>query len=375
MSKTKEQPETGRSPRKEPGKPVSLRFLAEYLGLSRATVSLVLNDSPVAQTLSAATRERVLKAAKEFNYRANYFARYLNKKQSFLIGIIAPDLGEGYDSAVLTGIERQLIESGYLYLVASHHWDPSLIRQRMDFLVERGAEGIILINTEIDSEAAVPVISIGSHHQPAKVARISIDNSSGVEAALSHLCQLGHKRIAFLKGHEGSSDTNLRWEGVLRAMKQLQLKVDPQLVIQLERINDGLSPIEEGYVSAKKLLERAIPFSALFAFNDMSAIGAMNAFRDAGYRIPQDISVVGFDDVQAASAVYPPLTTIRQPLREIGMLAAKEILSLIQNANRDEVPELRLLEPKLILRQSTCPLLPEGDRNRQVPPSRGRHKE
>lgn len=341
----------GKTP--EPGRPVSLRFLAEHLGLSRATVSLVLNDSPVAQTLSPKTRERVLQAAKEFNYRANYFARYLNKKQSFLIGIVTPDLGDGYDSAVLSGIEKHLIESDYLYLVASHHWDPEIIRQRMEFLLERGAEGLILLNTATDFTPSAPVVSIGSHLQPENFTTISIDNNHGVRQAIEHLAELGHKKIAFLKGHEGSSDTILRWESVVRICKERNISIDPQLVIQLERINDGLSPFEEGYRCGKKLLEAAKPFTALFAFNDMSAIGTMNAFREAGLSIPEDISVVGFDDIQTASAVFPQLTTIQQPLREIGITAGREILSLVREPQKQ--PSKIKKEPKLIIRQSTCP--------------------
>ena len=130
-----------------PSKPVSLRDLAAYLGLSRTTVSLVLNNSPVAQALTPETRERVLKAAAELHYKANYFARMLNNKRSQMVGVLSPDFGEGYDSQILTAIERVLINRNYLYFVSSHHWDKALIQQRLQVFAERGAEGLILINT------------------------------------------------------------------------------------------------------------------------------------------------------------------------------------------------------------------------------------
>jgi DNA-binding LacI/PurR family transcriptional regulator len=175
-------------------------------------------------------------------------------------------------------------------------------------------------------------------------------------AALEHLVKLGHRRIAFFKGHRGSADTVHRWKGVLRAAANLGIEVRPELTVQLqqEAPHPGPSVPEEGYESAKKLLETAERFTALFAFNDISAIGAVRAFRDAGLRVPEDVSVVGFDDIQAAAYLTPRLTTVRQPLRQMGEMAAKQLLMRISNEN-GKAPQLISLAPELVVRESTGP--------------------
>jgi len=335
-------------------KPVSLKTLAEHLGLSRATISLVLNDSPVAKEFSQATRERILQAAREFNYKPNYFARYLNNKRSFLVGIMVPDIGEGYDAAVLSGVERQLLHDQYFYFIAGHQWRRDLIEETARLFVQRGAEGVIFVNTPVSESAGVPCVNIGGRTKLEGMTNILIDNYHGVRLGLEHLVELGHKKLAFFKGHPGSADTEERWEGIRRAAAELGVEIDPELVVQLNKneLPEPMSAQDEGYFFASKLLARKRDFTALFAFNDMSAIGAIGAFRDAGYRLPEDISVVGFDDVQAAAFVYPQLTTIRQPLRHMGELAAKTLLRRIQTGDME--PEEIVVEPELVVRKSSA---------------------
>lgn len=355
MSKSKRSPTRLARPITPSDKPIGLRDLAAHLGLSRSTVSLVLNNSPVAQGLKAETRERVLKAAAELNYKANYFARVLNKKRSHMIGILSPDLTEGYDSELLTAMEGLLIERNYVYFISSHHWNRDLVHQLLQIFAERGAEGVILINTPVDAPPNIPLVSIGSLAHEFPVTRIVIDNAVGVHKALDYLYSLGHREIAFFKGHAGSSDTEARWAAYQEGCRKLGLPVDERLIVQLERIRDGLDPISEGYQAAGKLLKSGQPFTALMAFNDMSAVGAIHALRDAGKRVPEDVSVVGFDDVQAATIVQPPLTTIRQPLERMGVLATTEMLARIEDPLH-AVTEF-LIEPELVVRKScaACP--------------------
>lgn len=336
-----------------PGKPVSLRDLAAYLGLSRSTVSLVLNNSPVAQGLTAETRERVRKAAAEFHYKANYFARMLNNKRSQMVGILSPDLAQGYDSEILNGIERLLVDRGYLYFVSSHQWSQELIQQRLKVFAERGAEGVILINTQVVEAPDLPLVSIGSLENDFPLTRITVDNAHGIQLALEHLHDLGHRKIAFLKGHEESSDTNARWAACVATAHHLRLRIHKEHVVQLERVDNGLNPIREGYFAAEALLRAQRPFTALLAFNDLSAIGAIHAFQNAGKRVPEEISVVGFDDIQAAIIVQPTLTTVRQPLTRMGMLAASEMLASIEDANLE--PRRISIEPELVIRRSSAP--------------------
>jgi LacI family transcriptional regulator len=207
--------------------------LAAYLGLSRTTVSLVLNDSPVAQGLTPETRERVLKAAAELNYKANYFARMLNNKRSQMVGILSPDFGEGYDASILTAIERVLIDRNYLYLVSSHHWDKALIAQRLQVFAERGAEGLILINTPTETAPDLPLVSIGGLEDDIPMTRITMDNAHGIRLALEHLHVLGHRKIAFLKGHSQSSDTELRWAACEETAKALNLHIYKENVVSV----------------------------------------------------------------------------------------------------------------------------------------------
>ena len=329
--------------------------MAAYLGLSRSTVSLVLNDSPVARGLRPETRERVLKAAAELGYKANYFARMLNNKRSQLIGILSPDLGEGYNASILTAIERLLIDRNYLYFVSSHHWDKDLIRQRLQVFEERGVEGLILINTPTETAPTLPLVCIGNPEDEYPLTRIALDNAQGIRLALEHLYALGHRRIAFLKGHIYSSDTQLRWAACEETARRLGLRIYKEHVVQLERIDDGLNPIREGHVAGEQLLKAKRSFTALLAFNDLSAIGAMNAFRDAGKQVPEEISVVGFDDISAATLVRPSLTTVRQPLTQMGVMAATELLAQIEDSRRE--PRRISVKPELVIRQSSaiCP--------------------
>jgi LacI family transcriptional regulator len=335
-------------------KPVSLKFLAEHLGLSQTTVSLVLNKSARANSIPQHTRERVLEAARTFNYKPNFFARYLMNKRSFTVAVIVPEISEGYGASILAAIERRLAREGYFHFVATHAWSAELIQETPRLLLQRGAEGFILVNMPLEHSLDVPVVNIGGRKKLTGVTNILLDNRLAGRLALEHLVKLGHKKIAFFKGHPGSADTEDRWRGIHEAAASLGVEIDPKLTVQLKRHSFPPPPPipEEGYMYAQKLLARKKDFTALFAFNDISAIGAMGAFRDAGLRVPEDISIVGFDDIQAAAFLYPPLTTIRQPLERMGDLAAKTLLGRIRETSSSE-PEEVFVTPELVVRGST----------------------
>lgn len=339
-----------------PLKPVSLKTLAEYLKLSPATVSVVVNDSPAAKAIPKHTKDRVLQAARKLHYRPNFFARSLSLKRGFMVGVLAPEISEGYAALIMRGIEDQLLKEGYFYFVASHRGKPDLIQEYPRMLIDRAVEGVILLNTPGVQALPVPVVAISGHHRTPGVTNITVDNKKATFAALEHLVALGHRRIAFFKGHRGSQDTEHRWRGVLQAAAQLGIEVRAELTIQLQRDskNPGPSVPEEGYVTARELLASGEQFTALFAFNDISAIGAVRAFRDAGLRVPEDVSVVGFDDIQAAAYLTPRLTTVRQPLRQMGEMAAQQLLERISNG-KAKGPRLITIAPELIVRESTGP--------------------
>ena len=337
-------------------KAVSLRTLAEYLKLSPATVSVVINDSPAAKAIPKHTKDRVLQAARKLQYRPNFFARSLSLKRGFMVGVLVPEISEGYAASIMRGIEDHLLSEGYFYFVASHRGKPDLIQEYPRMLIDRAVEGLILLNTPGVHTLPVPVVAISGHHRVRGVTNIAVDNKKATFAALEHLFKLGHRRIAFFKGHRGSSDTAYRWRGVLQAAATLGIEMRSELTIQLQHDmrNPAPSVPEEGYVTAQELMATGEPFTALFAFNDISAIGAVRAFRDAGLRVPEDVSVVGFDDIQAAAYLTPRLTTVRQPLRQMGEMAARQLLMRISNG-KEKAPYLISLAPELVVRESTGP--------------------
>lgn len=334
-------------------KKITLKELAEHLGLSRTTVSVVLNDSPLARTIAVKTRERIIKAAKELRYKPNYFARYLNERRSYLIGVLSPDLAEGYDAGVLSGIEEYLLHSEYSFFVASHQWSEERVKRTSQLFMERGVEGVILINTEHGSDIDLPMVRIGGRGAHGPCSRVSIDNEIGVREAINHLYELGHRRLAVVKGHKDSADTETRWRAVLHSAKALGLEIKPRLVAQLERLgSQQQSGIVEGERCAKALLSSGERFTAVVAFNDVSAMGVMKKLRECGKSIPVDVSVIGFDDVPAAQMTWPALTTLRQPLRQMGETAAKV---LIQSITEVEPNYQRIvLKPELVVRESTA---------------------
>jgi LacI family transcriptional regulator, galactose operon repressor len=346
---------TGSEP---PRKPVTLKFLAERLGLSPATVSLVVNDAPAAESIPDKTKERVRAAAREFGYRPNLLARSLRSKRSFSIGVLLPEISEGYAASVLGGVDEHLTPAGYFFLVAAHRNKPELLQEYVGLLMDRGVEGFVLVNTPIEQPLPLPTVVVSGHRKLEGVTNVTLDHDLAAKVALSHLAELGHTRIAFFKGHKKSSDTEDRWRSIQRAARALRIEVLSDLTLQLEGDSWGgtFTPEEgykEGYVFGSRLLARRVPFTGLFAFNDLSAIGAMRAFREAGLHVPQDISVIGFDDIQSAAFQNPSLTTVRQPLREMGEIAA---LTLLRRLHRDEtLADTVTVEPQLMVRESTAP--------------------
>ncbi|MBI3653294.1 MAG: LacI family DNA-binding transcriptional regulator [Acidobacteria bacterium] len=331
--------------------PVSLKQLAAHLGLSPSTLSLVLNASPVADTIPQETKDRIFAAAKGFNYRPNYLARSLRLQRSHTIGVLVPEVSGGYTAEVMNGIEEHLLQKGYFYIVACHRHKAELLEDYPQLFMARRVDGIIGIDTPSCQSLDLPVVSVSGHQDVKGVTNIILDHKKSARLALEYLIQLGHRQIAVIKGQVFSSDTQVRWDAIKEVARKLKAPIDAKLVSQLE--GDSPSP-EIGYVAAKKLLQTGKPFTALFAFNDISAIGAIRAFQEAGFGVPEDLSVIGFDDIASAAFHNPPLTTIRQPLREMGKLAAKALLERIEKGSSAPYTELITTAPELIIRQSTA---------------------
>ncbi len=338
-----------------PRAPVNLKWLADHLGLSPATISVVINRSPVAETIPERTRERILAAAARYRYAASPLALALQKRRSFTIGVLVPEISEGYAAMVMAGVEDYLLQAGYLYFVASHRHRPDLIDEYPKLFLRRSVEGLIAVDTPTPHALPVPVVSISGHGRTKGVTNIVLDHQRAAEIALRHLAELGHRRVALIKGQAFSSDTRIRSEAICRAAKRFGMPVDARLTVQLE--GDSPSP-EPGVVATRRLIATGEPFTALFAFNDVSAIGAIHALREAGRRVPEDVSVVGFDDIRGAAFHTPALTTIRQPLRRMGELAAETVVRRITSPTRAPYAKLVSVEPELVVRDSSAQASP-----------------
>lgn len=337
--------------RKE-ARPVSLKELAAHLDLSPTTLSLVLNGAAGAEAIPWETKDRIFTAAKEFNYRPNFIARSLRAQRSYTLGVLVPELSDGYSAMVLSGIEEQLLREGYFYFVASHRHRPELLERYPRMFQDRSIEGLIAVDTPLAHAERWPVVSISGHEDLPGVTRIVLDHGLAAELAVDHLLALGHRRIAIIKGQDFSSDTEVRWRTMSRTARERGVPIHRALQVQLD--GDSPSP-ETGYQAAQKLLAGGEPFTALIAFNDISAIGAIRALRESGRRVPEDVSVIGFDDVHAAAFHNPALTTIRQPLFEMGRLGAEQLLSRIAEGPEAASPSRITVEPSLVIRQSTGP--------------------
>ncbi len=312
---------------------------------------MVINNSPAAASIPQRTKDRILSAARRLNLRPNFMARSLRKQRSLTIGVVVPEVSEGYAALVMSGIEDHLLQEGYFYFVASHRHKSDLIDEYPKLLLERSVEGIIAVDTPCDQILHVPVVAVSGHRDVEGVTNIVLNHQRAATLALEHLFQLGHLRVAFIKGQAFSSDTEVRWSAICEAAGHLELTINPRLTGQL--VGDSSSP-QLGYGVTQELLAAREPFTALFAFNDISAIGAIRALREAGWRVPEDVSVVGFDDIQSAAFQNPSLTTVRQPLRKMGEIAAKTVLRRIAAPKKVPYTKLITIEPELVVRESTC---------------------
>jgi DNA-binding LacI/PurR family transcriptional regulator len=334
----------------------SLKELATHLGLSQTTVSRVINHSGGTHRISAATQQRVLAAAAEMNYKASPLARGLRSRRSQTIGVMVPEISGGYSASVLSGIEDVLLLSGFFYFVVSHHHRAELLRDYPALLLSRAVEGIIAVDSALDVELPVPVVAVSGHLRSPSILNIELDHTLAARYALEHLQGLGHRRIGFIQGQSFSSDTRVRWQAIVKVAKELGIAIEPQLVVALEGDDPTLEP---GRLATHKMLAKGLPFTAIFAFNDLSAMGAIVALREAGLQVPGQVSVLGFDDVIGASTNNPPLTTVRQPLQEMGRAAATALLRRIRKSpDEEDSPEQMnaiLVLPTLVERKSTAP--------------------
>jgi DNA-binding LacI/PurR family transcriptional regulator len=273
------------------------------------------------------------------------------------VGVLLPEVSEGYATLVLSGVEQALRQAGYVFYLVSHHHDAERVKEAQTMFVERFADGILAIDTLLERHTELPTITVSCPNEQDGMTNIMLNHRRAAELAVDHLAGLGHRTIAFIKGQAFSSDTEPRWQAIRHAAQRAGIPIEAKLVAQLE----GDSPTHEpGYFAAQRLLASGKHFTALFAFNDVSSIGAIRALREAGLRVPQDVSVVGFDDVQSAAYQHPGLTTVRQPLKTMGTLAAETLVQRIAAPVEHPPAKQLVIDPELVVRESTCPPPPKA---------------
>lgn len=321
-------------------------------------MSVVLSNSPAAASISENTRVRILEAASEMNYTPHLLARSLRNNRTMSVGVMTIDLSDGYFTSLMVGVEACLVEHGYFYFTVSHFSNPKLLEQYGRMLTERCVEGILLVNTPAP-EVRLPMVSVAGHHVRNGPPTVMLDHDHAARLAIDHLAELGHRRIAFMVGQPWSLDSTDRWEAIQAAARHHSILIDPKLVITLGTA--GWSA-DIGYEPMRKLLMETRDFTAVFAFNDTAAMGAIRALIDEGLQVPHDVSVLGFDDVVNAKFFIPRLSTIRQPLESMGRSAVERLLSTISNPGK-HMPTTIRVQPELMIRESTGPALKTARRH------------
>jgi LacI family transcriptional regulator len=274
------------------------------------------------------------------------------------------DMTDPYCTLVLRGIENTLYQSSFLPILTDVHNERSRFERYLEMLLDRRIEGLVVlanwlfvdINVLADLEKNnIPTATVGRELTNDNISSVIVDNAAGAYAALEHLHSLGHRKIAFIRGPRQLTDTEPRWRGVRTLARERDLELDSRLVVDLPESGDPFSSFEQGYKLTEELLRRHRPFTALMAFDDMTAFGAIRALNKAGIRVPDQCSVIGFDDVAPAAIYSPALTTVRQPMEIMGTAAATIVLEAI-NAGLEKKPTKnihRRIVPELIVREST----------------------
>jgi LacI family transcriptional regulator len=347
---------------------ITIREVAKESGFSATTVSIVLNNAPLARYIPESTKRKIERAAKKLGYRPNLFARSLRSRRSHTVGVMVFDMTDPYCTPILRGIESSLYQASFLPILTDVHNERARFERYLEMLLDRRVEALIVVANwlfvDIDvlgdlEKSNLPTAMIGRELKAGSVSSVTVDNELGARSAIEHLCSLGHRRIAYIRGPKGITDTAPRWNGVRAYVKECGFEIDPKLVMELPESSDPLSSFDAGYKLTEQLLRNNHPFTALMAFDDMTAYGAIRALWKAGIRVPEQCSVIGFDDVAYSSLMTPPLTTVRQPMAQMGKTAVALITEGISAVlEKSKIPAFhRKLIPELVVRDSTRPLL------------------
>ncbi len=338
----------------EKNQAVTMRDVASQSGFSPATVSIVLNNAPLARYIAPATKRRIEETAKKLGYRPNVMARFLRSKRSHSVGVLFFDIG----------VENALYQASYLAIFADAHNQRNRFERYLELLLDRHVEGLIVVANWLFvdihvladlSKRNIPSATIGWELAGDNISSVMVDNEAGARLALEHLYQLGHRKIAFIRGPKMLIDSAPRWRGIQKFAQSVRLDIDPALIVQLPDSLDPNSSFESGYRYTEGLLDQKKKFTAVMAFDDLTALGAIRALTKAGVKVPEQCSVTGFDDVALSALAAPSLTTVRQPMEAMGGLAVNIVMEGINATleKRDWNVVNQKMNPELVIRDST----------------------
>lgn len=346
---------------------MTIRDVARESGYSASTVSIVLNNAPLARYIPAETKQKIETTARRLGYRPNPLARSLRSKRSNIVGLMVFDITDPFCTPILRGLENSLYQANYLSFLADAHNEPHRFERYLEMLLDRQVEGLIVIANWLVTDIKIladlaarqmPTVITGRAFETDTVSTVSVDNEGGASVALEHLYRLGHRDIAFLRGPKALTSSGQRWKGIKSFAQSVGLRLDAKRMAELPESLDPNSSFEAGTQLTTELLRRGQSFSALMAYDDVTALGAMRALKKRGLRVPEDCSIIGFDDVAQANLAVPSLTTVRQPMEAMGALSAGIILDAITavEQKRDIPVVRRKIAAEIVVRESTCAL-------------------
>lgn len=325
----------------------SIYDVAKLAGVSPSTVSRYLNRTTY---VSDEKSTNIEKAIQQSGYKPPYQARRERQGRSMTIGVLVQHPDSPYTTRLLNDLEKSLNERGYSLLIATGHWKRNLEMHALDYLARSNVDGVIVVSGTLTSDEIAqyarqtPVVAVGYQDiNSDDVSTIELDNVLGGYMATLHLLQLGHMNIAHIKGKQCQPDGVARFEGYKKALSEAGIPVNANLV------KEGNFSAEEGYQKTVELIEAKTHFTAIFAANDQTAYGAIKALHDNGLKVPQDVSVIGFDDLPTSHYFTPALTTLRQPMEELGVACAETILTMLNGGKMT----VRIPPINLSVRQST----------------------
>jgi LacI family transcriptional regulator len=352
--------------RKQASNRVTILDVARKSGFSPSTVSIVLNEAPLSRYVATRTKEHIRKTAQALGYRPDAFARSLRSRRSHTVGVMIFDISDPFCTLILRGIEKTLHPTRYLPIIMDAHNERKMFEGYLEMLIDRRVEGLIVVANWLFAETDlladmerhnVPTVVIGRDLTASRISSVLVDNAAGAYAAVNHLYELGHRKIAYIRGPASLHDTVNRWRGIEQFAAERGLLLDPKLIRELPDMLDANSGFDGGVELTTQFIRSKRKFTALMAFDDLTALGALRALAKAGMRVPEDCSVMGFDGVPPAALSTPAITTMCQPMEEMGMIGTEWVLKAI---DKDEdspssMPVLKLLPPTVVVRDSTRP--------------------